>query len=71
MKLRRVCITENSEQDAAEFVILPGLREQARRRGIRRLTVLESDRRKIEETYLKAVDIGYSYRLAKKMEEFK
>ena len=68
MKLRRVRITENSEQDAAEFVILPGLREQARRRGIRRLTALESDRRKIEETYLKAVDIGYSYRLAKKME---
>ena len=32
---------------------------------------MESDRRKIEETYLKAVDIGYSYRLAKKMEEFK
>lgn len=27
MKLRRVRITENSEQDAAEFVILPGLRE--------------------------------------------
>ena len=71
MKLRRVRITENSEQDAAEFVILPGLREQACRRGIRRLTALESDRRKIEETYLKAVDIGYSYRLAKKMEEFK
>ena len=71
MKLRRVRITENSEQDTAEFVILPGLREQARRGGIRRLTALESDRRKIEETYLKAVDIGYSYRLAKKMEEFK
>ena len=71
MKLRRVRITENSEQDAAEFVILPGLREQARRGGIRRLTALESDRRKIEEIYLKAVDIGYSYRLAKKMEEFK
>lgn len=71
MKLRRVCITENSEQDTAEFVILPGLREQARRGGIRRLTALESDRRKIEEIYLKAVDIGYSYRLAKKMEEFK
>ena len=71
MKLRRVRITENSEQDAAEFVILPGLREQACRRGIRRLTALESDRRKIEEIYLKAVDIGYSYRLAKKMEEFK
>ena len=71
MKLRRVRITENSEQDAAEFVILPGLREQACRGGIRRLTALESDRRKIEETYLKAVDIGYSYRLAKKMEEFK
>ena len=32
---------------------------------------MESDRRKIEEIYLKAVDIGYSYRLAKKMEEFK
>ncbi len=32
---------------------------------------MESDRRKIEETYLKAVDIGYSYRFAKKMEEFK
>ena len=32
---------------------------------------MESDRRKIKETYLKAVDIGYSYRLAKKMEEFK
>ena len=58
MKLRRVRITENSEQDAVEFVILPGLREQACRRGIRRLTALESDRRKIEETYLKAVDIG-------------
>ena len=71
MKLRRVRITENSEQDTAEFVILPGLREQARRGGIRRLTALESDRRNIEETYLKAVDIGYSYRLAKKMEEFK
>ena len=71
MKLRRVRITENSEQDTAEFVILPGLREQARRGGIRRLTALESDRRKIEEIYLKAVDIGYSYRLAKKMEEFK
>ena len=71
MKLRRVRITENSEQDAAEFVILPGLREQARRGGVRRLTALESDRRKIEEIYLKAVDIGYSYRLAKKMEEFK
>ncbi len=62
---------KNSEQDTAEFVILPGLREQARRGGIRRLTALGSDRRKIEETYLKAVDIGYSYRLAKKMEEFK
>ena len=71
MKLRRVRITENSEQDTAEFVILPGLREQARRGGIRRLTALESDRRKIEEAYLKAVDIGYSYHLAKKMEEFK
>ena len=47
------------------------MQEQARRGGIRRLTALESDRRKIEETYLKAVDIGYSYRLAKKMEEFK
>ena len=32
---------------------------------------MESDRRKIEEAYLKAVDIGYSYHLAKKMEEFK
>ena len=31
MKLRRVRITENSEQDTAEFVILPGFREQARR----------------------------------------
>ena len=40
-------------------------------RGMRRMTAVESDRRKIEETYLKAVDIGYSYRLAKKMEEFK
>ena len=32
---------------------------------------MESDKRKLEEIYLKAVDIGYSYRLAKKMEEFK
>ena len=32
---------------------------------------MESDRRKIEEAYLKAVDIGYSYHLAKKMEGFK
>ena len=32
---------------------------------------MESDRRKIEEAYLKAVDIDYSYHLAKKMEEFK
>ena len=35
------------------------------------MTAVESDRRKIEEAYLKAVDIGYSYHLAKKMEEFK
>ena len=40
-------------------------------RGMRRMTAVESDRRKIEEAYLKAVDIGYSYHLAKKMEEFK
>ncbi len=32
MKLRRVRITEKSEQDTAEFVILPGLREQAPQR---------------------------------------
>ena len=36
-----------------------------------RMTAVESDRRKIEEAYLKAVDIDYSYHLAKKMEEFK
>ena len=35
------------------------------------MTAVESDRRKIEEAYLEAVDIGYSYHLAKKMEEFK
>ena len=39
-------------------------------RGMRRMTAVESDRRKIEEAYLKAVDIGYSYLLTKKMEEF-